>query len=49
MCAYSKILGDCKIGNNVILAANSYVIDMNIPNDVLVFGQYPNNIIKKRK
>ena len=47
MLANSKILGDCIIGDNVIMAPNSYVIDIKVPKNVIVFGQYPNNIFKK--
>ena len=48
MCAYAKILGNCNIGDNVTFAANSYVIDMNVPSNVIVFGQYPNIKFKKK-
>ena len=37
-----------KVGDNVTFAANSYIKDKNIPNNVVVFGQFPNNIIKKK-
>jgi serine O-acetyltransferase len=49
MMSGSKILGKCKIGNNVIFSANSYVIDTNIPSNTIVFGQYPKNVLKKNK
>lgn len=49
MLSTSKILGDCKIGDNVTFSANSYIKDKNIPDSVIVFGQHPNNIIKKKK
>jgi len=45
----SKILGKCKIGNNVWLSANSYVKDMDIPNNMIVFGQSPNLVLKENK
>lgn len=45
----SKILGDCKVGNNVSLAANTYVKDSDLPDGVLVFGQSPNLVIKPLK
>lgn len=48
MYANSKILGNAHIGNNVILAANTMIIDEDVPNDSLVFGQSPNLIIKKK-
>lgn len=46
MLSNSKILGDCHIGNNVILSANSYVIDTDIPDNSIVFGQGRNITIK---
>ena len=42
----SKILGSAHIGNNVILASNAYVINQNVPDNSIVFGQSPNIIIK---
>jgi len=46
MLSNSKIIGNSKIGNNVTLAANSYVKDLDIPDNSTVFGISPNNIIK---
>lgn len=42
----SKILGDSRIGNYVVLSANSYVINEDIPDNSIVFGQSPNIVIK---
>lgn len=47
MMSNSKILGNCKIGHHVIIAANAYIKDMDIPEYSLVFGQYPDCIIKR--
>ena len=47
MYSNSKILGDSRIGNNVLIGANCYIKDMEIPDNVMVFGQYPNIVIKK--
>ena len=46
MYSNSKILGKSHVGNNVLIGANTYIKDMNIPDNVIVFGQYPNVIIK---
>lgn len=46
MLSNSKVLGDCTIGDYVIFAANSYVIDEDIPSYSIVFGQHPNITIK---
>lgn len=46
MYSNSKILGKSHIGNNVLIGANAYIKDMDIPDNVIVFGQYPNIIIK---
>ncbi len=48
MFSNSKIIGKAHIGDNVIMAANSYVIDTDIPSDSIVFGQGKNISIKKR-
>lgn len=49
MCANSSIIGNCCIGDNVIIGANSGVKDENIPSNTLCFGHSPNLIIKNRK
>ena len=49
MYSNSKILGDCHIGDNVLIGANCYVKDMDIPSGCMVFGQYPANIIKENR
>lgn len=49
MCAYSSIIGNCHIGDNVIIGANSGIKDCDVPDNTMVFGQYPNNIFKKIK
>ena len=49
MSVNSMILGNSKIGNNVILGAGACVKDQDIPNNSMVFGSSPNLIIKNRK
>jgi serine O-acetyltransferase len=49
MSANSMILGNCKVGNNVILGASACIKDEDIPDNSLVFGSSPNLIIKKIK
>lgn len=39
MMSGSKVLGNCRIGNHVIIAANAYVIDRDIPSYTIVFGE----------
>lgn len=46
MYANSTVLGNTKIGNNVIIAANSYLINEQIPNNCIVFGRSPDITIK---
>ena len=41
-----KVLGNCHIGDNVIIAANAYVKDRDIPDDSVVFGQDRNLVVK---
>lgn len=49
MLSDSKVIGDCEIGDNVIIAAGTYVKDADIPGDSLVFGASPNLIIKENR
>jgi serine O-acetyltransferase len=42
----AKILGNSRIGNNVSISANTYVKDTDIPDNVTVFGSWPNLILK---
>lgn len=46
MYANSKVLGDCTIGNNVCIAADSSVINRNIPSNKVVIGSAKDGIIK---
>ena len=48
MMASSTILGNCGIGDNVIISAHSYVKDTDIPSCSIVFGIHPNLVIKTR-
>jgi serine O-acetyltransferase len=43
MFSNSKILGECKTGNNVILGANTVIINKNVEEGIVVVGAYPNN------
>lgn len=47
MFSNSKILGDSHIGNHVIISANCYIKDEDIPDGTIVFGQSPNLIFKE--
>ena len=46
MYANSKVLGDCTIGNNVCIAADSSVINRNILSNKVVIGSAKDGIIK---
>lgn len=48
MLSNSKVLGNCTLGDNVILSANSYIKDVDIPSCSIVFGTSPNHIIKSK-
>ncbi len=39
----STVIGNCNIGANTILGANSFIINTNIKKDSIVIGNYPNN------
>lgn len=45
----SKILGRSKVGSNVVISANTYIKDTDIPENSVVFGSSPNLVIKSRK
>ena len=49
MLSDSKVIGDCKIGSDVIVSAGAYVKDANIPSGSIVFGQSPNLVVKTGK
>ncbi len=42
----SSVIGDCRVGSNVVFAANSFICNTNIPDNTIVVGQYPNHIFK---
>lgn len=49
MCVGGCIIGKCKIGNNVTIGAGAIVKDQDIPDNVIVFGESPNLVIKSKK
>jgi serine O-acetyltransferase len=49
MMSGAKILGDCRIGDHVVLGANAYVKDAVIPDCSIVFGNSPNLTVKTRE
>ncbi len=46
--ANSTILGNTQIGNNVIIAACTYLLDEKIPDNCIVFGKSPHIEIKMK-
>ncbi len=44
----AKIIGDCKIGNHCIIAANTFVKNTSIDSCSIVFGASPDLVIKTR-
>lgn len=48
MYSNSKILGESKIGDDVTVAANTYIINEVIPDNSIVFGQSPKLVIKEK-
>jgi len=44
----AKVLGDCTISENVIVAANTYIKDTDIPPSSVVFGSSPDLVIKRK-
>ena len=41
----SSIIGECMIGSNTIFGAHSFVKDLDVPNNSIVVGRYPNHRI----
>lgn len=48
MYANSTILGDSQIGNNVVIAAETFIINGIIPDNCIVFGKSPNLTIERK-
>lgn len=48
MCTNSTVLGECTIGNNVIISANSYIKDREIPDNSIVYSDKNGEISVKR-
>lgn len=48
MYSNSTVLGDSHIGNNVIISAETYIINEDIPDNCIVFGKTPNIQIKRK-
>lgn len=42
----AKVLGNCRIGSNVLISANTYVLDLDIPDYSLIFGMPRDYVIK---
>ena len=47
LCANSSIIGNCRIGNDVVLAIGATVRNQNIPDGSIVFGNSPDLTIKE--
>ena len=48
MYANATMIGETKIGNNVIISTGAIIKDEYIPSNSIVFGQSPNLIIKQK-
>lgn len=49
MMSNSKVIGNTFIGDNVIIAANTFIKDQNVDSNLIVFGTSPNLIFKTNK
>jgi len=47
--ANSTIIGDCKVGKNVIFGANSFMKGKGIPDNKIVLGTHPNSRLVENK
>lgn len=41
--AKSTVIGDCPLGNDVVLAANAMLLNTDVPANTVVVGQYPHH------
>ena len=48
MYSNSTIIGNCNIGNNVIISTGTTIKDQNIPSNSMVFGESPNLVINQK-
>ncbi len=48
MYSNSKIIGKSKIGNNVVVSANTYIKDEEIPDNCIVFGSSPHLVVREK-
>ena len=49
MCANSSFIGNCRIGDNVIIGENSGVNDEDVPDNSIVIGYTHHLIIKAKR
>jgi serine O-acetyltransferase len=49
MYSNSSLLGDCNVGDNVIMGSNSYLINTSVSNNKVVVGQHPDTRIYQNK
>lgn len=49
MLSNSRIIGDCNVGDNVILASGTVVMDQNIPSNSIAFGNGKELIFKENR
>ena len=45
----SALIGNCKIGDNCLISTGTIVMESNIPQDMVVFGKYPDISYKRTK
>ncbi|MHC4571173.1 MAG: LbetaH domain-containing protein [Planctomycetota bacterium] len=45
----SAVIGKCKIGNNCLISINTVVMEKDIPDNMVVFGKYPNISYKETR
>jgi serine O-acetyltransferase len=45
----TSIIGKCKVGNNVVMGANTFIINCEVDSDTLVLGSYPKNRFIRRE
>ncbi len=42
----ASVIGNCKVGDNVVFGANALILDLDVPSDTVVLGQFPDHKFK---
>ena len=49
MYARSVVIGNCEVGSNVVIGANSFILNSKIPSNSIVTGVYPELVVNQKE